>query len=288
MLNCEQILPKNIIDTNKFTRNKSSSMSSALKNSLNTKSENKSFLNVKNYGLNSFFVKKSPNKNNLANNQFQQFKSNINMIKKPCYLKKTCLMASRVLNLKSETKTNDISHYEHYNSNFVINKKQNFSNSHINSDNNNSTQNELNVNFKKIKNNIPKNSGQSKRNIKINIQKSTSSNYGSEKNPTIYNKKDAKLDNSVTIISNRLISELNDLETNLEKMNSTKDNSLKSLITNNKFLDPTNMEDIHILFVKFYQQSRKIEKCIKNTDTKLTQIIDNNENVILYEEIELS
>ena len=87
------------------------------------------------------------------------------------------------------------------------------------------------------------------------------------------------------------MSELTDLETNLEKRlknsNSTKDNSVLSLIIHNKILDTTNIEDIHSIFVKFYQQSRKILKLIEKSDHKFKENISQNQMMILYEEMDL-
>ena len=87
------------------------------------------------------------------------------------------------------------------------------------------------------------------------------------------------------------MSELTDLETNLEKRlknsNSTKDNSVLSLIIHNKILDTTNIEDIHSIFVKFYQQSRKILKLIEKSDHKFKENLSQNQMMILYEEMDL-
>ena len=235
-------------------------------------------------------LKNANSNSNLNKNSIKEVKPNLNDQNKQFYLKKNIFTTTGGvgggLNRKKNKKINGGSNFDQYNSHIIKSKRHiNYSNSHISIEiNNNSNQ----LNTKNINQIIPKNSAQTK--IKSTIV-FNNSDLGSEKNILSFNKKEIHLDNSVTIISNRLMSELTDLETNLEKRlknsNSTKDNSVLSLIIHNKILDTTNIEDIHSIFVKFYQQSRKILKCIEKSDHKFKENISQNQMMILYEEMDL-
>jgi len=105
-------------------------------------------------------------------------------------------------------------------------------------------------------------------------------------------RKGFRLDSSVTIISHRLMNEYGEYEETNDNQKSkgsksTSDNTLKSSINVlNKNIESATLEDIHILFVKFYHQSRKAEKPdLESTDNeKAFHHRQSQDNIVYYDE----
>lgn len=262
-------------------------MSSFLTNSRN-KLTNKNNQNIKDASSNSF-IAKNFSFNNLLKNQFQQFNSNSINIKKYADANKKKLKNTGLSNLRSPPEYKNVNNSQiesdalmklklKYSQSNSVHKQEGFNNSQIN----------LSINNKKEKLKIPFNSLSHLKTKTTNSQNKT--NYCSE-SENIPKTREFRLDNSVNIISSRLINEICELESNYnenrksKQSNSTKESSLKSsILSNSKFIDSATIEDMHIIFVKFYHQSRRIEKCLDQNNIIDKQNLDDNLTVIILEE----
>ena len=99
---------------------------------------------------------------------------------------------------------------------------------------------------------------------------------------------DLNLESPMNVISSIMTNDLSEGDSNLRNLKSwsTKDSSIKnSYLKDNKMFDSASIEDMHIIFVKFYHQSRKIEKNnLKNNDERLKQIREENHTIVWFEE----
>ncbi len=265
-------------------------MSSFLNNSRN-KLTNKNCPNMKEISSNSFFSKNF-SFNNLLKNQFQQFNSNSSKIKKYSDLNKKNINNSNLSNLRSPPEFKNVNNSQieldaliklklKYSQSNSVHKKDGLNNSQIN----------LSINNKKDKKKIPFDSMSQNKLKSTNSQ--TKTNYCSE-NDSLPKPREFKLDSSVNIISSRLINEICELESNYnenrksKQSNSTKESSLKSyIIPNTKYLDSATIEDMHLIFVKFYHQSRRIEKNLDQNEINTNKNSEENLTVIQIEERDL-
>jgi len=234
--NYEKITKVNL-DRTTTKHNKSMSTASALINSRNILKPNKSINNI---SSNSFFYKNS-SQANLSSNYKQYINNSQVPSKKP-----SNLSISSVQKLRSPPEFKVRSNNDHKNDDRCLSVSE--------------------IQYDSYKEGSQLNTdlyGSNVVNMKQKMNSSKLLKEGEEKNVTYLQKmqKQLNLNKSVNLLTSKFINEFNDYEANSNSKSSstTKDNSLKNSIVNRN-LENATIEDMHILYVKFHHQSRKIEK----------------------------